>query len=101
MTAQGTVYFALISTTFTGMLFKPSDDVGIQPQRDLLLYWSVKYASSRHRPVDRFGWVGRIYRVVGKFLESCYLFPLFVSKFVNSILHWSFVRYGNSHAITR
>ena len=85
MTAQDTVYFALISTTFAGMLLEPSDDVGIQLQRDLLLYRSVKYASTRHRPLDRFGWVGGIYRVVGRFLESCDLFPLFVSKFANRV----------------
>ena len=90
MTAQGTVYFALISAAVTGMFPKPSDDVGIQPKCDLLFYWSVKHASPRHRPVGRFGWVSRIYRVVGKFLEGCDLFSLFVSKFANSILHNSF-----------
>ena len=37
MTAQGTVCFALISTTVTGIILEPRDDVGIQPQSDLLL----------------------------------------------------------------
>ena len=37
MTAQGTIYFGLIAMTVTGMVLEPSDDVGIQTQRDPLL----------------------------------------------------------------